>query len=166
MSLAQALTNQGWALHLLGDYPRASALFSESLALGQRLQDSRGVAHNLTNLGLMALYRGEYGKARDLYTDSLSAFYELDDKRGIAESIEGLAAVAGVLGQPTDAARLFGVAASLRDAVGAPLLAGDRSRYESAVAVAREQVDEATWNHACERGRSVAFDDGVAKLVM
>jgi len=54
----------------------------------------------------------------------------------------------------------------LREAVGAPLLAGDLSRYESAVAVAREQVDEATWNHACERGRSVAFDDGVAKLVM
>ena len=79
------------------------------------------MAHDLSNLALMALYRGEYGKARDLYFDSLSAFYELDDERGIAESIEGLAAVAGVLSQPTEAARLFGVAASLRGAVGAPL---------------------------------------------
>ena len=74
--------------------------------------------------------------------------------------------MAGVLGQPTEAARLFGVAASFREAVGAPLLAGDRSRYESAVVVAREQVDEATWNHAWERGRSVAFDEEVAKLVL
>jgi len=41
----------------------------------------------------------------------LSAFCELDDKRGIAESIEGLAAVAGVLSQATEAARLFGVTA-------------------------------------------------------
>ena len=69
------------------------------------------MAHDLSNLALMALYRGEYGKARDLYFDSLSAFYELDDERGIAESIEGLAAVAGVLSQATEAARLFGVTA-------------------------------------------------------
>jgi hypothetical protein len=65
MSLAQALCNQGWALHLLGDYPRASELFSESLSLAQRLQDSRGVAHNLSNLALMAVYRGDFTKVRD-----------------------------------------------------------------------------------------------------
>jgi predicted ATPase/DNA-binding XRE family transcriptional regulator len=164
ISLAQALSNQGWALQLLGEYARASDLFSESLSLAQRFKDLRGEAHNLSNLAQMALYRGDFARAQDLYTDSLSAFYELDDKRGIAESIEGIAGVAGVLGQPSEAARLFGVAASLRDAVGAPLLAGDRSRYESAVAVAREQLDEAMWTQAWEQGGSVALDEEVARL--
>jgi tetratricopeptide (TPR) repeat protein len=164
VSLAQALTNAGWALHLVGDYTRATQLFSESLALAQRLQDARRIADNLSNLGLMALYRGDYASARDLYADSFTVFVELDDKRGMAESLEGRAAVAAVQGHAREAARQFGLAAAFRESVGALLLPGDRARYDSAIAVAREQLEDREWNQAWQEGAQGAMEEEIARL--
>jgi predicted ATPase/Tfp pilus assembly protein PilF len=163
--LAQALSNLGWATHELGDFDRATALFKESLELNQRLEDARAVASNLSNLGLMALYRGDYTSASDLYVDSLVAFNELGYARGVAESLEGLAAVAGVEGRPRDAARLFGQAEMLREALGAPLLPADRSRYTATSAAAREQLDEEAWNTAWAEGRALSPEDTLAMLL-
>jgi len=165
ISMAQALTNQGWALQLLGDYAGASRLFSKSLALAEKFQDARRVANNLASLALMAVYRGDYATARDVFTDSLTIFTELHDRRGIAESLEGLAGVAGLQYRPDDAARLFGLAAALRESAGAPLLAGDRARYESALAAAREQLDEPAWSAAWQSGQEADFDEEVALLI-
>jgi predicted ATPase/DNA-binding XRE family transcriptional regulator len=165
ISMAQALTNQGWALQLLGDYAGASRLFSRSLALAERFQDSRRVANNLASLALMAVYRGDYAAGRDLFTDSLTIFNELRDRRGIAESLEGLAGVAGLQQRPRDAAHLFGVAAALRESARAPLLAGDRARYESALAAAREQLDDSGWSAAWQSGQEADFDAEVARLI-
>jgi predicted ATPase/Tfp pilus assembly protein PilF len=158
--LAQALSNLGWATQELGDYARATALFSESLTLAQRLETPRIAASNLSNLGLMALYGGDYVRAGELFGDSLAAFVDLGDKRGEAESLEGLAGVAGVQGRPQDAARLFGRAEAIREAVGAPLLPHDRSRYASTIAAAREQLDDQSWRRAWAEGRGQTADEG------
>jgi tetratricopeptide (TPR) repeat protein len=163
--LAQALSNLGWTTHELGDFDRATLLFKESLDLGQRLEDARAVASNLSNLGLMALYRGDYTSAGDLYVDSLVAFNELGYGRGVAESLEGLAAVAGVSGRPRDAARLFGQAEMMREALGAPLLPADRSRYTATSTAAREQLDDEAWNAAWAEGRVLAIEDTLAMLL-
>jgi len=164
--LAQALSNLGWATQELGSFDRATSLFQESLELGQRLEDARAVASNLSNLGLMALYRADYTSASDLYVDSLVAFSELGYDRGVAEALEGLAAVAGVQGRPRDAARLFGQAEALRQALGAPLLPADRSRYTATSAAAREQLDEEAWNEAVAEGRTLSLEDTFAMLVI
>jgi predicted ATPase/DNA-binding XRE family transcriptional regulator len=163
--LAQALSNLGWALQELGDHAQATDLFTESLDLAQRLAWSRGMANNLSNLALMALYRGDYVKAGDLFVDCLAAFHELGDRRGLAEGLEGLAGVAGARSQPQDAARLFGLASALRESVGAPLLPTDRSRYESMLAAAREQLDDEAWDRAWDKGRASRLDDVVAALI-
>jgi tetratricopeptide (TPR) repeat protein len=165
INMAQALTNQGWAQQLLGDYAGASRLFSRSLALAERFQDSRRVANNLASLALMAVYRGDYASGGDLYTDSLTIYTELHDRRGVAESLEGLAGVAALQHRPQEAARLFGLAGALRETAGAPLLAGDRARYESALAAAREQLPEPAWSEAWQAGREADFDEEVARLV-
>jgi hypothetical protein len=95
------------------------------------------------------VYRADNAIALDLYSDALTLFNELDDKRGIAESLEGLAAVAAVQGRAHDGARVFGLAAQLRESSGAPLLAGDGARYDSALAAAREQLeDDDEWSWA------------------
>ncbi|MBV9596696.1 MAG: tetratricopeptide repeat protein [Chloroflexi bacterium] len=165
MSMAQALTNQGWALQLLGDYAGASRLFSKSLALAERFQDSRRVANNLASMALMAVYRGDYASGGDLFTDSLTIFYELHERRGVAESLEGLAGVAALQHRPADAARLFGLAAALRASAGAPLLAGDRARYEAALTAAREQLADPAWSEAWQSGREADLDAEIGRLI-
>src|SRR6266851_3622558 len=166
VGLATALANLGWATQELGDYARATELFAESLALGQRLEDARSVANNLSNLALMALYSADYPKASDLFVDSLAAFSDLGDRRGMAESLEGLAGVAGVQGRPEHAARLFGTAEALREAIGAPLLPHDHSRYATTLAAAREQLDEDAWKQAWATGRSASVEETVAPLLV
>ena len=161
----QALANLGWATQELGDYARAATLFTEGLALARTVADPRGIANNLSNLALMALYSGDYPKANDLYVDSVAAFSELGDRRGVAEAIEGLAGVAGVQGQPTQAARLFGLAEALREVIGAPLLPHDRSRYATTIATAREQLDEDAWQRAWAEGRASTVEDAVPLLL-
>jgi hypothetical protein len=53
-----------------------------------------------------------------LFEESLAICRELGDKPRLVQSLEGLAAIAGHLGRPERAARLFGVLAALRDAIG------------------------------------------------
>jgi tetratricopeptide (TPR) repeat protein len=166
MGLAQALSNLGWVEQELGEFTRATELFSESLALAQQLEDARGAAHNLSNLGLMALYGGHFGRANDCFVHALAAFNDVGDRRGVAEGLEGVAGVHGVQGRPAQAARLFGLAEALRESIGAPLLPADRSRYESVMAAAREQLDAATWNQAWAAGRAASNEETVAELLV
>jgi tetratricopeptide (TPR) repeat protein len=163
--LAQELSNLGWVLQELGEYQRATELFSESLAFAQQLEWSRGIAISLSNLGLMALYGGDYALARDLFIDSMAAFNDLGDRRGLAEALEGLAGVAGLESRPEAAARLFGLAEALRERIGAPLLPTDHSRYESMMAAAREQLDAAGWQRAWLAGRQARVEDELATLL-
>jgi hypothetical protein len=45
------------------------------------------------------------------------------------------------------------------------LLAGDRARYESALAAAREHLDESVWSAAWQSGQEADFDEEVAQLI-
>jgi predicted ATPase/Tfp pilus assembly protein PilF len=165
IALSQALSNLGWALQEQGEYARGTEVLAESLVLAQRLADARGVANNLSNLGLMAVYSGDYHRAAELFADSLNAFLALGDRRGVAEAIEGLAGVAGLQARAVDAARLFGVADGLRESIGAPLLAADRSRYELLLGAAHEQLDDDAWHAAWAQGRAAPLDEVMAELL-
>jgi predicted ATPase/DNA-binding XRE family transcriptional regulator len=150
----QALHNLAWVLRELGDYPQARTLYAQSLKLARMLDDARGVANSLGDLALMSLYTGDYVTASEMFEDSLNAYARLGDQRNVAGCIEGLAGVAAVTGKALDAARLFGLSAAMRERVGAPLLATDRTRYESTLASAREQLAAAQWQRAWAEGRA------------
>jgi predicted ATPase/DNA-binding XRE family transcriptional regulator len=158
----QAVNNLGWIAQELGDFAQASKLFGDSLALAQGLEVVLGIANSLSNLALMALYTGDYGRARELFEDSLAAYADRGDRRGMAGCVEGLAGVAAAAGRGVEAARLFGLAAALREMAGAPLLAADRSRYDTTLATAREQLDPESWTRAWEEGQSSSVDELLA----
>ena len=77
-----------------GDYPTARNLFTESLQIGKRLSDKRGIALSLNNLGNIAINQGAYNEAKALHTQSLKIRSELSDKRGIAFSLTNLGIIA------------------------------------------------------------------------
>jgi predicted ATPase len=126
--ITHTLMNLGAAATDQGDYRRATALEEESLRLSQDLGDKLWSAYALLNLGRIAWYQGDYGRAAAVLEESLTIFRDLGDKRGMALGMEGLAAVACAQEQPERAARLFGAAQAVREAIGMPLFVANYFR--------------------------------------
>jgi tetratricopeptide (TPR) repeat protein len=144
-----------------GDLARAAALHEEGLALFQELGDTAGVARSLNYLATVAQEQGDLTRAAALYEKSLALDRALGYPESIVCALEGLAATA-VAGQPARAARLFGVAAALREAIGLPLLPTDLDRYDRAVAEVRRQMDKDAFAAAWDAGTSLSLEQAVA----
>ncbi len=123
--------------------------------------DKRGVAMALTGLGLVACLEGNDASAYACYRESLAIFQALGDKHGIAESLEGLARLAAQR-EPLRAARLWGAAEVVREAIGAPLVMNEGKRYEREVTLVRERLDEDAFGSAWEAGREMSVPEAVA----
>ncbi len=148
-----------------GDYARAEALHEESLALRRELGDTWGIAISLLSLGCLAADQHDYARAATLEKEALSLYGELGDKRWIAACLEGLAAVAGVPGSTQEAllhaARLFGVAAALREAIGAPVEPNEREAHEQRVASVRTAIGEGAFVAAWAEGQALTLERAV-----
>ena len=67
-----ALNNLGNLTYRLGHYPRAQAMYEESLTISRGHGNQRDVADTLNNLGLVAGARGDYAVARARFDESLT----------------------------------------------------------------------------------------------
>jgi predicted ATPase/transcriptional regulator with XRE-family HTH domain len=103
---AEALQGAGVLAAEQGDYGRAAALFTGSLALRRELGDRRGSARMLSNLGVVAYEQGEYGQAAALHEEALALCRELGDKRGLALALGNLGLVVMEQGEYGRAAAL------------------------------------------------------------
>ncbi len=79
----------------------------------------------------------------------------------MAYALEGLAAVAASGGQPARAARLYGAAASLRLALGAPLPPNERPRHERAVSRPRDLMGQLQFDEAFAAGGALTMEQAV-----
>jgi hypothetical protein len=86
---------------------------------------------------------------------------ELGDKLIAAESLEGLACSAA-RGEEERAARLFGAAETLREAVGYNQAPRESALREPFLGAARSRLEEATWEAAWAQGRAMTFEDAIA----
>ena len=84
---------------------------------------------------------------------------------GIAECVAALAGIAGAEAQPERAARLFGAAEALREALNARVWPAERADYERNLAMARAQLgpgQEAAWEKAWQEGRAMSFEEALS----
>jgi predicted ATPase/class 3 adenylate cyclase len=81
---AKALTGAANLAFFQGDFTRASALGTESLALSRRLGDKRAIASCLNVLGLEACRLEKYDQAARLGEESLALSNEVGDRWGAA----------------------------------------------------------------------------------
>jgi predicted ATPase/class 3 adenylate cyclase len=81
---AKALTGAANLAFFQGDFARASALGTESLALGRKLGDKRAIASCLNILGLEACRLEKYDQAARLGEESLALSQEVGDTWGAA----------------------------------------------------------------------------------
>ena len=115
--LTSYLISLGYESLLQGDPERGATLNEEAVVLlGERGHKGK-LQYALDNLGWAALMRGDQQQSRSLHEESLELSRELGDKLIAAESLEGLACSAA-RGEEERAARLFGAAETLREAVG------------------------------------------------
>jgi predicted ATPase/DNA-binding XRE family transcriptional regulator len=160
--------NSAWALNILGivardqgDYSRAAAVAEESLALSRAVGDKRVSAYSLSTLGSVVRHQADYGRASALLKESLALSRDHGQKRHTALGMEELAAVACAEEQPERAARLFGAAKRLRDALGTPLPPVDRAAYERSVAAARVQLGTDAFAAAWAEGQALPLEQAV-----
>jgi tetratricopeptide (TPR) repeat protein len=163
LGIANQLNNLGQRALFDGKLPAARGLLEESRALFRELGERRIMANGpVISLGWLAQEEGRYEQARLLYAEALAIGRELHDWRGIALSLEGLAAVAVDQGQIERALRLAGVAARLRETVGAPMLAEDQSAARR-LQIARAALSEAAGAAAWAEGRAMPLEQAIAE---
>jgi len=157
-SISISLNNLGLVAHAQGDYTTARAYLEESLAIDRELNDKDAIATSLVNLGAVALDDGSYHAARPFFMEGLALFNEVGDTRGIADSLENLVGLAGRTGSFERVPVLGGAAEALREEIGAPLAAPERERLVDFLALARPQIDPATWDEQWAMGRTMSQD--------
>jgi ATP/maltotriose-dependent transcriptional regulator MalT len=138
-----------------GNFTAAQPLLEQSLAEMRRLNDKRSVTMSLIGLTDIELERRNVAAARTLVEESLIVLNEIGDRWFMALSLEEFAAVAAAERQPERAARLYGAAEALREAIQCPLPTGRRALYERHLAAARAQLDAASFARAWSAGRAL-----------
>ncbi|WP_275041545.1 ATP-binding protein [Nocardiopsis chromatogenes] len=110
--------------------------------IGGRGGDST-LALILAELGFVAELRGDPEEALRLQTEGYAAAGASGEPRAVALALEGLAGAKALAGEHTEAARLLGAAAAVREGIGAPLPAAERRDVDRVAGAVRAALGEA-----------------------
>ena len=148
-------------IHLCqGNTTRARSSLEESMVLFKEAGSwrggaRRGMAWSLSLLAKVEAHQGDHVSARAFYEESLVIAREMGNKLNIVDCLEGLAVVVATQGEPAWAARLWGAAETLREAMGTPIPPVYRTEYEHSVTAARTQLGEKVFAEAWAEGRAM-----------
>jgi predicted ATPase/DNA-binding CsgD family transcriptional regulator len=159
--IATALNRLGDLARGRGESAAARALHERSLALHRERRDGWGIAISLTYLARLAHREGDHGRAAALAAESLALLRDLGLRPDLAATLEVMAAVSAARGQPDRAVRLFGAAARLREAIGAPLPPADRGAHERELGAARARLGEDAFAAAWAVGRAMTPEGAI-----
>jgi predicted ATPase/serine/threonine protein kinase len=165
-------TGVAWSTNYQGDVARdqgdsaaARTLYEEGLVIFRELDDRWGIAGTLADLGSLAREQGDSPRARSMYQESIKLFQELDHKRGIARLLECFASAAAVQLEPERSLRLAGVAAALRQNIGAPLTPAEQARLEASLQPARQALTETAGAAAWLEGWALPIEKAVDEVL-
>jgi predicted ATPase/class 3 adenylate cyclase len=165
LDAAAALGNLGIVAHHRRESGRATSLLEEAMGLWQELANTPAVAASRSVLGMIALAEGNTAKAAAQYREGLRLSASLHDKLGIAKCLTGLARVAAAGGAYERAARFFGSAEALREAVSTPMPTSDRPAYDHAVTEVRAALSASQFIHAWQQGWTMLPDAVIAEAL-
>jgi predicted ATPase/DNA-binding CsgD family transcriptional regulator len=161
--LARVLHYSGELARHHGDFAQARRHYEESLLLLGALEHRFSAATILHNLGYVAMHQGDVPAAMRAFADALEQHLRYGNQNNVAHCLGGIAGIAGRLGRPQAAARLFGAAASLLDAAGAGVWPIDAPDYERNLAAVRRQLGETAFNQAFVMGHQRPLDESLAE---
>ena len=160
--IAYALLWLGDTWFRMGDIERAATSWEESLRLTQELGDHYLIAWSLGGLADVARLRGDYKRAIGMFRESLSLYLSSGIKFGPPFTLEALGLVAAALGDAKRAARLWGAAASWREAINQPLPPTYLRDYAASMTQARTQLGEEVYASAWSEGHAMSPEQAIA----
>ena len=164
-AIAWSLNHQGDLLRDQGDLPAARSHYEQSVAAFRQVNDRWGIAGSLVDLGNLTREQGDYAASEAMYRESLRLFLELGHKRGIARILESFAAAAAARSQTEQALRLAGIAAALRQTIGAPLSAAEQARHEHNLDAARSSLSTEAGRAAWLEGWVMPVEKAIDQLL-
>ena len=152
-----------------GEETLAESHLEEALRLQTELCHQYGIAWAMYDLSGLHLAQRNYPKARTAYEEGFQRAMAIGDQMLVASCLEGVAATVvaqageeGAVPLALWATRLWGAAARLREAIGAPVPPVQRAMYEHSLAQARARVSEQAFRSAWDKGRSMTPEEAVA----
>ena len=158
--MARALGHLGQVALLDGDAVKARSLLEESLLIYREIGYPE-IAWVLIVLGRVVACQGDRAAARALHEESLTIGWQIEPSL-LPPYLEGLADMVAIQGNPAWAARLWGLAEVLREAMGAPVSPVERASYESSVAAARADLGGKAFAAAWAEGRGMTTEQALA----
>lgn len=164
-SLAWVLQCAGELARAQGDDERARACYEESLGLYHELGHGYMAATVLHNLGYVAQHEGELPRALASFADALAEHAKHGDREIIGLCLGGVAGMVGFLGQPEQAARLFGAASAAFETAGTSIWPVDRVDYDRNLVAVRARLGDVAFTTAWETGRALPPEQAVAEAI-
>jgi predicted ATPase/transcriptional regulator with XRE-family HTH domain len=167
----------GWGLSVALDYlymirlqqgkvNEARALLEEVMALDQNQAGPFILCGRKMSLASILVREGELDGALALYLEARALLFRIGiyraGKRIIAEYLEGRASLEVELGRPETAARLWGAAEALREAIGAPMDPLHRAEEAPVIARVRTELGEAAFTAVWAEGRQLTPEAALA----
>jgi predicted ATPase/DNA-binding SARP family transcriptional activator/class 3 adenylate cyclase len=150
----------GWLAAERGDFAAARALYEELLA--ERRTSGLHRAHGLMALGELAHVEGDLTAAQGYHTQGLALFRELQADKDVAIWLGLIAGLRNAQGRPEQAARLFGAAEALREALRPPVTGIFRAKLQRDVSATRAAMAEPAFAAAWAAGRQMSLDEAVS----
>jgi hypothetical protein len=158
------LLHHGELARLAGDEAGAEAFLLESLATARELSDDWSIAFAWFHLGRLARLRGDLPRARLWQLQALARWRQLDDALAVSRALDELATLAAVERDYVQAARLFGVADTLRMPTGGGPWPMWRAEREQALVATRAQLGGAAFAAAWQSAQQLDLEAVVPPL--
>src|SRR6185369_4030135 len=155
LGTAKTLTSIGEIARLQGDFGRAVLHNEEAMRLFTQLSNPVGICVNLLNLGWLNQRMGNNVEATRHFRQSLELAQQVHHMSAVVTAVAGLGGVAAACQQPEPAVRLFGAVEAQQEIYTHALCAADEEDFERCVALARDQIDPATFSRLWEAGRKL-----------
>jgi tetratricopeptide (TPR) repeat protein len=150
-----ALQRMGVMYRHQGKLREARRLLGESLALSEQQMGPSFSLETRNALGRLLVQEGSLAEAQTFYREYRALLPTSYGTFILVDYLEGVAALEAALGRPEAAARLWGAAEALREALGTPIYPVDRAEYAPIIAATRAQLGEAAFAAAWDQGRQL-----------
>lgn len=168
--LGPELYGLGLAFQLDGEYDQARASIEDAATIFNANGERYSIGSALRALGGIALAQGQFAQALQYYRDGLHAAVHVNHREGIASALEGTAAALAALGKLEAAARLWGAAEALHEALFGPSTGRDsiplarRPQLSPHLRAISGLLGEARWIAAQAEGHTAPLEETLASL--
>jgi hypothetical protein len=151
-----------WMYEELGDVERYRALTQENLVLARATGNERMQARALSSLSGYVLDEGRVDDALAMQREALRIDARFGELYGIAHDVASIARSLAMTGRGRRTVELVSSIEALHAEAGAAIPSYLAEDNEKALTLARDELDEAAFAQAWERGKQLTLDEAVA----